>query len=90
VAFTRCLHSVYYVLYNVDRWWPSEICHPEHVPLNIQQKSHEIGEFAVHFLGSNDYNWVHRGRVFAFQDGDKGSKESQKHKNINKMYKLGI
>lgn len=43
----------------------------------------------MHFLGSNDYNWVHRGRVFPYQEGDKGSKESIGAKNLNKMYKLG-
>ena len=60
------------------------------MPLNIQQKSHDIGEFAVRFFGSNDYNWVHRGRVFLYQEGDKGSKESLGTKNLNKVYKLGI
>ncbi|XP_067928328.1 histone-lysine N-methyltransferase NSD2-like isoform X2 [Watersipora subatra] len=93
---TDCRHDVHprygdivWVKLGGFRWWPSEVCHPEHVPLNIQQKSHEVGEFAVHFLGSNDYNWMHRGRVFPYQEGDKGSKESNT-KNLNKKYKLAL
>ena len=82
IALDVCINYVY-------RWWPSEICHPEHVPLNLQQRSHALGEFAVHFLGSNDYYWMHRGRVFPYQEGDKGSKESIGQKNLNKSYKLG-
>lgn len=74
---------------HVCRWWPGEICHPQHVPLNIQHKSHRVGEFAIHFLGSNDYNWIHRGRVFVYQEGDKNCKESASAKNLEKKFKSG-
>lgn len=81
--------SALYYCISFCRWWPSEICHPEHVPVNLQQRAHALGEFAVHFLGSNDYYWMHRGRVFPYQEGDKGSKECIGQKNLQKSYKLG-
>ncbi|CAL1533797.1 unnamed protein product [Lymnaea stagnalis] len=71
------------------RWWPGEICHPRHVPLNIQEKAHQVGEFPVRFFGSHDYYWIHRGRVFLFQDGDKGSKEGSS-RGLFKIYMKGV
>ena len=50
------------ILIFCHRWWPGEICYPDHVPLNIQDKPHQVGEFPVHFFGSNDYFWVNIGR----------------------------
>ncbi|KAL3864307.1 hypothetical protein ACJMK2_005998 [Sinanodonta woodiana] len=72
------------------RWWPGEICHPKNVPLNIQEKPHQVGEFPVRFLGSHDYFWLHQGRVFAFQDGDKGSKDSSSNKSLHKIFSKGL
>lgn len=57
------------------RWWPGEVCNPKCVPHNIQDKDHQVGEFPVLFFGSHDYYWMHQGRVFLFQEGDKGSKD---------------
>ncbi|XP_059149000.1 histone-lysine N-methyltransferase NSD2-like [Physella acuta] len=71
------------------RWWPGEICHPRHVPLNIQEKAHQVGEFPVRFFGSHDYYWIHRGRVFLFQEGDKGSKEGSS-RGLFKIYMKGV
>jgi len=48
-----------------------------------------LGEFPVHFLGSNDYYWTHQGRVFLYQEGDKGSKESASANGLGKMYAAG-
>ena len=44
------------------RWWPGEVCHPESVPVNIQEKTHQVGEFPIKFFGTHEYVWLHRGR----------------------------
>jgi hypothetical protein len=40
------------------------------------------------FLGSHDYYWIHKGRVFSYQDGDKGT-ESGTNKYLAKVFKKG-
>ncbi|XP_067838945.1 histone-lysine N-methyltransferase NSD2 isoform X1 [Heptranchias perlo] len=71
------------------RWWPAEICHPRNVPTNIQNMKHEIGEFPVHFFGSNDYFWTHQARVFPYMEGDKGSKDN-KIKGLSKAFRKAL
>ena len=71
------------------RWWPAQICNPRDVPTNIQNMRHQPGEFPVQFLGSHDYYWIHRGRVFSYQEGDKGSSDSGNNKNLAKVFKKG-
>lgn len=71
------------------RWWPAVICHPRNVPKNIQEKKHQVGEFPVHFFGSKDYFWTHQARVFLFQDGDKGSRETANTKRLEEVFKNG-
>ncbi|XP_072353597.1 histone-lysine N-methyltransferase NSD2-like isoform X1 [Scyliorhinus torazame] len=71
------------------RWWPAEICHPRNVPTNIQNMKHEIGEFPVHFFGSNDYFWTHQARVFPYMEGDKGSKDN-KIKSLSKAFRKAL
>eukprot|EP00794_Sanderia_malayensis_P005747 gene5747-6450_t len=63
-----------WVKYGFWRWWPAKICFPDEVPLRIQKLSHDVGEFPVMFFGSHDYCWLHSGRVFPYQEGDKGAK----------------
>ncbi|XP_014223771.1 histone-lysine N-methyltransferase NSD2-like isoform X1 [Trichogramma pretiosum] len=58
------------------RWWPSIICYPQEIPKNISDIAHKTGEFCVMFLGSNDYHWIHRGKVFLYQDGDAKAKNT--------------
>lgn len=41
------------------------------------------------FLGSHDYYWIHRGRVFSYQEGDKGSTDSGNNKHLAKIFKQG-
>jgi len=48
----------------VCSWWPCEICHPRHVPDNIMAMQHDVGEFAVHYFGTNEYYWTHQGRYW--------------------------
>ncbi|XP_071947092.1 histone-lysine N-methyltransferase NSD2-like [Antedon mediterranea] len=72
------------------RWWPGRVCIPRNVPLNIQEKTHQVGEFPVHFFGSNDYFWTHQARVFAFQEGDKGSRDSTTSKGIAAVFKQAL
>ncbi|XP_043560054.1 histone-lysine N-methyltransferase NSD2-like [Chiloscyllium plagiosum] len=71
------------------RWWPAEVCHPKNVPTNIQKMKHEIGEFPVRFFGSNDYFWTYQARVFAYMEGDKGSKD-KKCKGLNTIFKKAL
>lgn len=49
------------------RWWPARVLFPQEIPHNIWAMSRKHWEFAVKFYGSNDYYWMHRGRVFLFQ-----------------------
>jgi len=73
------------------RWWPGEVCHPRNVPTNIQKRPHQVGEFPVRFFGSHDYYWLHQGRVFGFQEGDKASKDSSlATKQLAKIYMKGV
>ncbi|XP_064631567.1 histone-lysine N-methyltransferase NSD2-like [Lineus longissimus] len=72
------------------RWWPAVICHPRNVPKNIQDKKHQVGEFPVHFFGSKDYFWTHQARVFLFQDGDKGSRETANTKRLEEVFKNAV
>ncbi|PVD31080.1 hypothetical protein C0Q70_10357 [Pomacea canaliculata] len=72
------------------RWWPGEICHPRNVPVNIQEKAHQVGEFPVRFFGSHDFYWTHQGRVFLFQEGDRGSKDISACRGLFKMYCKGV
>ncbi|KAK0080937.1 hypothetical protein PV325_013077 [Microctonus aethiopoides] len=65
------------------RWWPSRICFPHEIPNNIQAVSHKPGEFCVMFLGTLNYYWVHRGRVFLYQDGDSNVKSSVNKSNVD-------
>uniref|UniRef100_A0A665XBR3 Nuclear receptor binding SET domain protein 1b n=1 Tax=Echeneis naucrates TaxID=173247 RepID=A0A665XBR3_ECHNA len=57
------------------RWWPAEVSHPKTIPENIQRMRHDVGEFPVHFFGSNDYLWTYQARVFPYMDVDANSKE---------------
>ena len=77
------------LFYDVFRWWPAQIYNPRDVPTNIQNMRHQPGEFPVQFLGSHDYYWIHRGRVFSYQEGDKGSTDSGTNKNLAKVFKKG-
>ncbi|KAK7109515.1 histone-lysine N-methyltransferase NSD2-like [Littorina saxatilis] len=72
------------------RWWPAEICHPRSVPTNIQEMAHHVGEFPARFFGSHDYYWTHQGRVFQFQEGDRGSKDTSASRGLFKMYYKGV
>ncbi|CAB1316487.1 unnamed protein product, partial [Coregonus sp. 'balchen'] len=48
------------------RWWPAEVSHPKNIPENILRMRHNVGEFPVHFFGSNDYLWTYQARVFPY------------------------
>ena len=45
---------------------------PNDIPENLLQMEYSTGQFVVRFFGSNDYNWVRRGRVFLFEEGVSG------------------
>ncbi|XP_071502155.1 histone-lysine N-methyltransferase NSD2-like [Diadema antillarum] len=72
------------------RWWPGMVCNPKDVPQNIQEKTHQVGEFPVKFFGSNDYFWTHKGRVFDYLEGDKGSRETTNAKGLAAVFKAAL
>jgi hypothetical protein len=79
--------SIFYLI----RWWPAEICHPKNVPTNIQNLKHVLGEFPVKFLGSHDYFWLHRGRVFDYEDDDKNTTlKANPSNSVGKTFNAGM
>ncbi|XP_038070520.1 histone-lysine N-methyltransferase NSD2-like [Patiria miniata] len=72
------------------RWWPAQVCNPRNVPTNIQEMNHQVGEFPVQFFGSHDYFWTHHGRVFAYYEGDKGSRENAASKGLAAVFKAAL
>ncbi|XP_015251555.1 PREDICTED: histone-lysine N-methyltransferase, H3 lysine-36 and H4 lysine-20 specific isoform X3 [Cyprinodon variegatus] len=71
------------------RWWPAEVSHPKTIPDNIQRMRHDVGEFPVHFFGSNDYLWTYQARVFPYMDVDANSKEKM-GKGVDATYKKAL
>ncbi|KAM3869070.1 histone-lysine N-methyltransferase, H3 lysine-36 specific [Diretmus argenteus] len=71
------------------RWWPAEVSHPKTIPENIQRMRHDVGEFPVHFFGSNDYLWTYQARVFPYMDVDAISKEKM-GKGVDAVYKKAL
>jgi len=78
-----------WVKYGFWRWWPARICFPDEIPTRIQNLAHDVGEFPVMFFGSRDYCWLHAGRVFPYQEGDKGCRGSSKN-GTNKIFEKAI
>lgn len=76
------------MLFSLPRWWPAEVSHPKTIPENIQRMRHDVGEFPVHFFGSNDYLWTYQARVFPYMDVDANSKEKM-GKGVDTTYKKG-
>uniref|UniRef100_H2ZL78 Histone-lysine N-methyltransferase n=1 Tax=Ciona savignyi TaxID=51511 RepID=H2ZL78_CIOSA len=72
------------------RWWPGEITHPNEIPDNIQRLQHGIGEFVVRFFGSNDYFWLNKRRVFAYQEGDTGATSSNCSRGISSVFNKAL
>ncbi|KAG7484718.1 hypothetical protein MATL_G00052960 [Megalops atlanticus] len=71
------------------RWWPAEVSHPKNIPANILRMKHEVGEFPVHFFGSNDYLWTYQARVFPYMEGDANSKDKM-GKGVDPTYKKAL
>nr|XP_009860574.2 uncharacterized protein LOC100184753 isoform X1 [Ciona intestinalis] len=72
------------------RWWPGEITHPNEIPDNIQRLHHGIGEFVVRFFGSNDYFWLNKRRVFAYQEGDTGATSTNCSRGISSVFNKAL
>nr|XP_018902760.1 PREDICTED: histone-lysine N-methyltransferase NSD2-like isoform X2 [Bemisia tabaci] len=72
------------------RWWPAQILLPHEIPERVMQASHLRGEFAVKFFGSGDHNWVSRGRVFLYHEGDSAGKSLGSKKNMNDKYRKAV
>lgn len=71
------------------RWWPAVILFPCEVPDLINNIMHANGQFVVKFFGTHDYFWVSKGRVFLFQEGDRGYISSSKNK-VNSIFNTSI
>ncbi|XP_061819007.1 uncharacterized protein nsd1b isoform X2 [Nerophis lumbriciformis] len=71
------------------RWWPAEVSHPNTIPENIQRMRHDVGEFPVHFFGSNDYLWTYQARVFPYMDVDANSKDRM-GKGVDATYRKAL
>lgn len=71
------------------RWWPSLTLFPNEVPENINNLPHAAGEFVVRFLGTNDHYWVGRGRVFLYEEGDKGY-SAQKKNSVDTTFQKAV
>uniref|UniRef100_A0A673WUA4 Histone-lysine N-methyltransferase, H3 lysine-36 specific n=1 Tax=Salmo trutta TaxID=8032 RepID=A0A673WUA4_SALTR len=71
------------------RWWPAEVSHPKNIPENILRMRHNVGEFPVHFFGSNDYLWTYQARVFPYMDVDTNNKEKM-GKGVDAIYKKAL
>lgn len=52
------------------RWWPSVVVSEGQVPLTLLPSRRNRGEFCIKFLGSNDYAWIGRRRVFLYHNDD--------------------
>lgn len=52
------------------RWWPAIIIFPKDIPERVLHHAHQKDDFVVKFFGTNDYNWIGKGRVFLFEEGD--------------------
>ncbi|XP_041078909.1 histone-lysine N-methyltransferase, H3 lysine-36 specific-like [Polyodon spathula] len=71
------------------RWWPAEVSQPRNIPANIQRMKHDIGEFPVHFFGSDDYLWTYQARVFPYMEGDASNKDKM-GKGVDPTYKKAL
>ncbi|XP_058271266.1 histone-lysine N-methyltransferase NSD2 isoform X2 [Hemibagrus wyckioides] len=71
------------------RWWPAEVSNPKDIPENILRMRHDVGEFPVHFFGSNDYLWTYQARVFPYMEGDANSKEKM-GKGVDSVYRKAL
>ncbi|GAA6083754.1 histone-lysine N-methyltransferase NSD2 isoform X1 [Tachysurus ichikawai] len=71
------------------RWWPAEVSNPKDIPENILRMKHDVGEFPVHFFGSNDYLWTYQARVFPYMEGDANNKEKM-GKGVDSIYRKAL
>ncbi|VDP70715.1 unnamed protein product [Echinostoma caproni] len=70
------------------RWWPCEIIHARNAPMNILNMARPEGTFPIHFLGSDEYQWIARGCVLPYEIGLKTSaaKDSLGSKSVEKAF----
>ncbi|MEN2496566.1 MAG: Histone-lysine N-methyltransferase, H3 lysine-36 and H4 lysine-20 specific, variant 2 [Marteilia pararefringens] len=53
-------------------WWPGQVVHERYASKKIQNIAHTVGQFVVHFFGTNEFIWTHIGKVYLYTDGDEG------------------
>ncbi|CAH8547196.1 unnamed protein product [Schistosoma mattheei] len=74
------------------RWWPCEIIHARNAPINILNMAHPEGSFPVHFLGSEEYQWISRNRVFPYEIGlqTSSAKDTSGSNKIEKAFSRSL
>ncbi|CAH8515867.1 unnamed protein product [Schistosoma turkestanicum] len=74
------------------RWWPCEIIHARNAPINILNMAHPEGSFPVHFLGSEEYQWICRNRVFPYEIGlqTSAAKDTNGSNKIEKAFSRSL
>ncbi|CAL8074345.1 unnamed protein product [Calicophoron daubneyi] len=74
------------------RWWPCEIIHARNAPINILNMSHPEGTFPIHFLGSDEYQWISRGCVLPYEIGLKSTaaKDPNGTKSVDRAFSRAL
>ncbi|XP_059615387.1 nuclear receptor binding SET domain protein [Phlebotomus argentipes] len=70
------------------RWWPALIVTASCAPQIVQNARHRRGEICTYFLGSHNWAWLPRKRMFQYQedDGECHSKTSESPGGLNKSF----
>ncbi|TPP63923.1 Histone-lysine N-methyltransferase [Fasciola gigantica] len=70
------------------RWWPCEIIHARNAPINILNMVRPEGTFPIHFLGSDEYQWIARGCILPYEIGLKtnAAKDSRGTKSVERAF----
>lgn len=83
------IEALFLMVLSLFRWWPAQICYPDEIPERILNLTHSLCEFPVMFFGSRDYAWLHSGRVFKYEEGDKGGNLNG-NVSLAKYFKKGL
>ncbi|XP_055686926.1 histone-lysine N-methyltransferase NSD2-like [Lutzomyia longipalpis] len=62
------------------RWWPAFIVTENCIPETLQNTPHNRGDIGTYFLGSHNWAWLPRKRMFLYQEDDGKGKSSNRLK----------
>jgi hypothetical protein len=57
--------GVVHTHYPSGKNWAQLLCFYFQVPDNIENLRHQLGEFPIQFLGTNDYYWINQVPIFS-------------------------